>query len=385
MGGFSERDRRDKDELFQARFGEGPLAGKTGDPFIDDKFFNPWAPGGDFNKQVAPQCSPIAPGGFDDYESTPNPYEGCEIIEPKIKAGGSSPRGLVEDDKQLIDKKLAHFKNLNSHPLSCGGEVGEFFSHLRNSTLTAINSVFSPDNIIPIERINDLKDCDNLHGMIIEVDSYRENSCQTLPSLSARREGRWSNTLREFTFERRILCCVFPEGISKEVGRLFSQESTEVTSLLHRCVSKGDGDEVVRIKYKDGRIEEADRNSFRGYALEERCAVSSPMPIDRLIRARESISDGVLLLNLLDLPKTIGVRSGLEWRLERLAEIAGQSHQLRFCYTINDTREDRYNSCTKVTADDLRSRLHHLSKVRRKNSAYITNHSQEDFSLLSKH
>lgn len=47
--------RRDEAEQLQrdladATFGRGPLAGKTGDPFKDDPFFNPWAPGGAFNK-----------------------------------------------------------------------------------------------------------------------------------------------------------------------------------------------------------------------------------------------------------------------------------------------------------------------------------------------
>lgn len=38
-------------ELFDAGFGRGKLAGRTGDPFKDDPFFNPWAPGGRFNKR----------------------------------------------------------------------------------------------------------------------------------------------------------------------------------------------------------------------------------------------------------------------------------------------------------------------------------------------
>lgn len=36
-------------DTFQAGFGRGPLAGKTGDVFKDDPFFNPWAKGGRFN------------------------------------------------------------------------------------------------------------------------------------------------------------------------------------------------------------------------------------------------------------------------------------------------------------------------------------------------
>lgn len=37
-------------DIEDARWGHGSAAGNTGDPFIDDPFFNPWAPGGDFNK-----------------------------------------------------------------------------------------------------------------------------------------------------------------------------------------------------------------------------------------------------------------------------------------------------------------------------------------------
>lgn len=33
-----------------ARWGRDPLAGKTGDRFIDNPFFNSWAPGGRFDK-----------------------------------------------------------------------------------------------------------------------------------------------------------------------------------------------------------------------------------------------------------------------------------------------------------------------------------------------
>lgn len=42
-----DRARRD---VFDAGFGHGPLAGATGNVFKDDPFFNPWAPGGTFNK-----------------------------------------------------------------------------------------------------------------------------------------------------------------------------------------------------------------------------------------------------------------------------------------------------------------------------------------------
>lgn len=40
----AERDVRD------AQFGRGPLHGRTGNVFKDDPFFNPWAPGGDFDR-----------------------------------------------------------------------------------------------------------------------------------------------------------------------------------------------------------------------------------------------------------------------------------------------------------------------------------------------
>jgi hypothetical protein len=37
-------------DIEEARWGNGLYAGRTGDPFIDDPFFNPWAPGGVFNR-----------------------------------------------------------------------------------------------------------------------------------------------------------------------------------------------------------------------------------------------------------------------------------------------------------------------------------------------
>ncbi len=37
-------------DTLSATFGRGPLANKTGNPFKDDPFFNPWAKGGAFDK-----------------------------------------------------------------------------------------------------------------------------------------------------------------------------------------------------------------------------------------------------------------------------------------------------------------------------------------------
>ncbi len=37
-------------DVSEAKWGRGEYAGKTGDCFIDDPFFNPWAPDGNFNK-----------------------------------------------------------------------------------------------------------------------------------------------------------------------------------------------------------------------------------------------------------------------------------------------------------------------------------------------
>lgn len=45
-GDCSTRDAED------AKWGRGPMAGKTGNPFVDDYFFNPWAPGGSFNRDI---------------------------------------------------------------------------------------------------------------------------------------------------------------------------------------------------------------------------------------------------------------------------------------------------------------------------------------------
>lgn len=50
------RDHAEEDTrraLSDATFGRGPLAGKTGDPFKDDPFFNPWAEGGAFNRKTS--------------------------------------------------------------------------------------------------------------------------------------------------------------------------------------------------------------------------------------------------------------------------------------------------------------------------------------------
>lgn len=49
-GRNSSRDMSAKD-IDDAKWGRGKYVGKTGDVFIDDPFFNPWAPGGKFNKK----------------------------------------------------------------------------------------------------------------------------------------------------------------------------------------------------------------------------------------------------------------------------------------------------------------------------------------------
>ena len=38
------------EDVNEAKWGRGLYAGRTGNVFIDDPFFNPWAPGGSFNK-----------------------------------------------------------------------------------------------------------------------------------------------------------------------------------------------------------------------------------------------------------------------------------------------------------------------------------------------
>ncbi len=48
--GADEAERATHHELNDATFGRGSLAGRTGDPFKDDPFFNPWAKGGTFNR-----------------------------------------------------------------------------------------------------------------------------------------------------------------------------------------------------------------------------------------------------------------------------------------------------------------------------------------------
>jgi hypothetical protein len=49
-GAASRRVSNHERDVHDAGFGRGPLVGKTGNPFKDDPFFNPWAPGGTFNK-----------------------------------------------------------------------------------------------------------------------------------------------------------------------------------------------------------------------------------------------------------------------------------------------------------------------------------------------
>lgn len=41
-------------DAFDAGFGHGPLAGRTGNPFKDDPFFNPFAEGGTFDRTAPP-------------------------------------------------------------------------------------------------------------------------------------------------------------------------------------------------------------------------------------------------------------------------------------------------------------------------------------------
>ncbi len=38
------------ENMSNAKFERGKHVGKTGNCFIDDPFFNPWAPGGTFNQ-----------------------------------------------------------------------------------------------------------------------------------------------------------------------------------------------------------------------------------------------------------------------------------------------------------------------------------------------
>lgn len=46
----TNKEMTSSDEL-DAQFGKGRFVGKTGNPFIDDPFFNPWAPGGRFDRE----------------------------------------------------------------------------------------------------------------------------------------------------------------------------------------------------------------------------------------------------------------------------------------------------------------------------------------------
>lgn len=50
LGGTRHAERSTRRELMDATFGRGKLTGRTGDPFKDDPFFNPWAKGGTFDR-----------------------------------------------------------------------------------------------------------------------------------------------------------------------------------------------------------------------------------------------------------------------------------------------------------------------------------------------
>lgn len=50
-------DDRNQRDLDNARRGLGPKAGRTGNVFVDDPFFNLWAPGGTFDFRPNPPRS----------------------------------------------------------------------------------------------------------------------------------------------------------------------------------------------------------------------------------------------------------------------------------------------------------------------------------------
>jgi hypothetical protein len=107
------RDRRDKREAeqrkrdeFDASFGRGPLVGRTGNPFVDDPFFNPWAPGGSFDRSsstarsksgASSPASPPAPSA-DDLEEEVRDEQAVEPEAPR-----ETPENLATNLNELAE------------------------------------------------------------------------------------------------------------------------------------------------------------------------------------------------------------------------------------------------------------------------------------------
>jgi hypothetical protein len=116
--GLWGRDQAERDTsraLSDATFGRGPLAGRTGSPFKDDPFFNPWAKGGSFDRSANTTH-------FDDDHNTPprsahfndaGPASLKRTLDAAVDRPGKPPISLTqiaimraeEEIRRFIDQK----------------------------------------------------------------------------------------------------------------------------------------------------------------------------------------------------------------------------------------------------------------------------------------
>ncbi len=136
-------------DAHDATFGRGPLAGRTGNRFKDDPFFNPWAEGGTFNPSrrggsVSHEgyIPPVLPHTLDKKKLDCGPYSFLEYAK-SVKAPeftlerreGEGPRGrdlwgvydskgkfVSETDLRLINARI---KGENLNPVSASAALAD--------------------------------------------------------------------------------------------------------------------------------------------------------------------------------------------------------------------------------------------------------------------
>jgi len=101
MSKFDPNKQRD---INAARFGYGPLVGRTGDPFIDDPFFNPWAPDGSFNTKSRAPSRPSVPSSYHHNEKTLSPYDFEAIKQAMAEAAFGPPQDTRPSYAQCIER-----------------------------------------------------------------------------------------------------------------------------------------------------------------------------------------------------------------------------------------------------------------------------------------
>ncbi|MCM2343828.1 MAG: hypothetical protein NDJ24_04640 [Alphaproteobacteria bacterium] len=90
--GHDSAERSTRRELLDAHFGRGELAGRTGDPFSDKPFFNPWAKGGAFN--CPPERSRFPePRGRDLWDQNDDRFSGLK----RSRTSSRSSRSAASD------------------------------------------------------------------------------------------------------------------------------------------------------------------------------------------------------------------------------------------------------------------------------------------------